>query len=80
VRGELADGFVRVHDPRQDVAASGVGQGPEHGVQRVWCGVFIYNHLVVDSSTPPGGVFKEDHLAWRTIDARASSGGWMARG
>ncbi len=33
VRGELADGRVGGHHPRQDVATRGIGEGPEQLVQ-----------------------------------------------
>jgi hypothetical protein len=51
VRGEFAHGRVGVHDPRQDVATCGIGEGPEQLVQGVRRWVPIYNHLVVNSST-----------------------------
>ena len=53
VRGELAHGCVGGHDPRQDVATGGVGEGPEQRVHFVRNVAFIYNHVVVDSSTLP---------------------------
>jgi hypothetical protein len=51
VRGELAHRHVRVHDPRQDVAACGIGERSEQLVQRARRRLPIYNHLVVDAST-----------------------------
>jgi hypothetical protein len=53
MRGELAHGRIGVHYPRQNVAPRGIGERPEQLVQNVrrrWPS--IYNHLVVDSSTP----------------------------
>ena len=49
--GELAHGRVGVHDPRQDVAARGIGECAEHVVQDVGRRLSTYNHLVVDDST-----------------------------
>ena len=51
VRGEFTHGRVGVHDPRQDVAARGISERPEHLVQSLRRRLPIYNHLVVDSST-----------------------------
>jgi hypothetical protein len=50
-RRQLADGSVGVHHARQDVAARGVGQGPEQLVEGFRRGLLIYNHLVADAST-----------------------------
>ena len=52
MRGEFAHGRVGVHDPRQNVAPRGIGERPEQLVQNVRRWLSIYNHLVVDSSTP----------------------------
>lgn len=52
MRGELAHGRVGVHYPRQNVAPRGIGERPEQPVQNVRRWLSIYNHLVVDSSTP----------------------------
>lgn len=46
-RGEFADGRIRVHDPRQDVAARGVGQRTEQLVEHLGRVLPTYNHLVV---------------------------------
>ena len=51
VRGELAHRRIGGHDPRQDVATGGVGEGPEQCVHFVRGVAPIYNHVVVDSST-----------------------------
>jgi DNA-binding transcriptional ArsR family regulator len=52
VRGEFAHGRVGIHDPRQNVAPRGISERPEQLVQNVRRWLSIYNHLVVDSSTP----------------------------
>jgi hypothetical protein len=56
VRREFADGRVRGHHTRQYVAPRRIGKGAEQLVQRSRCRLFIYNHLVVDSSTIAGGL------------------------
>jgi hypothetical protein len=33
VRGEFAHGRVVIHDPRQDVATRGIGEGPKQPIQ-----------------------------------------------
>jgi hypothetical protein len=35
VRGEVAHGGVGIHDPRQDVATRGIGEGPKQLIQSV---------------------------------------------
>ena len=35
VRGEVAHGRVGIHDPRQDVATRGIGEGPKQLIQSV---------------------------------------------
>ena len=50
-RGELTDGRVGVHDPRQNVAARGIGQCTEQLIEGLCRGLLAYNHLVVDIST-----------------------------
>jgi hypothetical protein len=51
VRGEFAHRRIGVQNPRQNVAPRGIGERPEQLVQDVRRWLFIYNHLVVDSST-----------------------------
>jgi hypothetical protein len=51
VRGQLADGRVGAHHSRQDVATRGIGERAEQLIKGLRRRGFIYNHLVVDSST-----------------------------
>ena len=52
MRREFTHGRVGVHYPRQNVAPRGIGERPEQLVQGLGRGLSIYNHLVVDGSTP----------------------------
>ena len=52
MRGELAHRRVGVHDPRQNVAPRRIGERAEQLVEHLRRWLFIYNHMVVYSSTP----------------------------
>jgi hypothetical protein len=45
--GQLGDGRLRAHDPRQDVAPRGVGERPEQVIEGERRRLTLCNHLVV---------------------------------
>ena len=53
--GQLGDGRLCGHDPRQDVAPCRVGEGAEQVVESLARRYSMCNHLVVDCSTVTAG-------------------------
>jgi hypothetical protein len=51
-RRQLADGCLGTHHARQDVAPRRIGQRPEQVIEVRSRRLSMYNHMVVDSSTP----------------------------
>jgi hypothetical protein len=70
-RSQLADRRVGVHHARQDVSPGGIGQRSEQVVQVVGRRLRIYNHMVVDSSTPALHRLEKRRLLRAECDGRS---------